>query len=131
MADPIYPQNRTASGRCRVLVVDDNQDAADTVAQLLTMLGHEAAVAHDGAAALARLSGFAPQLVLLDIGLPDMNGYEVARRIRQMHDVSQPRLVALTGWGRPQDKQLARDAGFDDHWTKPVDPARLQQLPWP
>jgi CheY-like chemotaxis protein len=66
--------------------------------------------------------------VLLDIGLPDINGYEVARRVRSMEGLRQPRLIALTGWGQEQDKRMAAQAGFDEHWTKPVDPTRLQQL---
>ena len=116
------------SGPRRILVVDDNQDAANTLADLLQIMGMEVAVAHDGRSAVSQVAGFAPQVVLLDIGLPDINGYEVARRIRKLEGVAQPRLVALTGWGQDQDKKLAEAAGFDDHWTKPVDPARLEGL---
>jgi PAS domain S-box-containing protein len=114
--------------RPRVLVVDDNDDAAGTLAELLQMLGSEVSVAHDGASALAQTDQFKPDVVLLDIGLPDMNGYEVARRIRSAHGPRQPRLIALTGWGQDEDKRLAQQAGFDEHWTKPVDPQRLQEL---
>jgi PAS domain S-box-containing protein len=114
--------------RPRVLVVDDNGDAAGTLAELLQMLGSEVSVAHDGASALTQTDQFRPDVVLLDIGLPDMNGYEVARRIRSVHRLRQPRLIALTGWGQDEDKRLAQQAGFDEHWTKPVDPQRLQDL---
>ncbi|HSV34211.1 MAG TPA: ATP-binding protein [Ramlibacter sp.] len=121
------PDPRTQGPR-RVLVVDDNQDAATTLGELLKMLGGEVCLAHDGRSAVASVTEFAPDVVLLDIGLPDINGYEVARRIRQLAGVRQPRLIALTGWGQDQDKQLAAQAGFDEHWTKPVSPDRLQTL---
>jgi CheY-like chemotaxis protein len=112
----------------RVLVVDDNQDAAETLAELLHMLGNEVAVARDGVSAVERVAQFGPDVVLLDIGLPDINGYEVARRVRRLEGISQPCLIALTGWGQQQDKQMAAQAGFDQHWTKPVDLGRLQEL---
>jgi CheY-like chemotaxis protein len=86
------------------------------------------AVAHDGKSAIDRTIQFRPDVVLLDIGLPDINGYEVARSIRTLPDLPQPRLIALTGWGQQEDKRLAEQAGFDEHWTKPVDPDRLQGL---
>ena len=114
--------------RRRILVVDDNQDAANTLSELLQMLGSDIAVEHDGLSAVQRVAQFAPDVVLLDIGLPDINGYEAARRIRQLEGVHQPRLIALTGWGQEQDKRQAAQAGFDEHWTKPVDPERLQEL---
>jgi PAS domain S-box-containing protein len=119
--------DRASAGR-RILVVDDNRDAANTLAELLQMFGSLVFLAHDGASALVRVAECTPDVVLLDIGLPDLNGYEVARRIRAMPDIPQPRLIALTGWGQEQDKRLAAEAGFDEHWTKPVDPARLQTL---
>ena len=112
----------------RLLVVDDNEDAAETVAELLRMAGNEVVVVHDGRSAVAQAAEFRPDVVLLDIGLPDFSGYEVARRIRKLEGVRQPILIALTGWGQQQDKEQARQAGFDHHWTKPVDPARLQEL---
>jgi signal transduction histidine kinase/CheY-like chemotaxis protein len=112
----------------RVLVVDDNRDAAGSLAELLQMLGGEVAVEHEGAAAVAAAARFAPDVVLLDIGLPDIDGYEVARRIRGLQGLRQPQLIALTGWGQDEDKRRAKEAGFDEHWTKPVDPQRLQQL---
>ncbi|HWI83076.1 ATP-binding protein [Ramlibacter sp.] len=112
----------------RILVVDDNVDAAATLAELLRMMGWEVAVANDGLSALEAVAAHSPEIVLLDIGLPDITGYEVARRIRAGAGSRQPRLVALTGWGQEQDKRMAAQAGFDEHWTKPVDPTRLQHL---
>jgi PAS domain S-box-containing protein len=111
----------------KVLVVDDNRDAAETLAQLLEVLGHSPATAHDGESALGMLREFAPDVVLLDIGLPGLDGYEVARRIRASGDTG-TRLVALTGWGQPEDKRKAADAGFDAHWTKPVNPEDLEKI---
>ena len=121
------PAPPTTAGR-RLLVVDDNEDAANTVAELLQMSGNEVAVASDGISAVAKTAEFRPDVVLLDIGLPDIDGYEVARRIRKLEGVRQPILIALTGWGQQQDKEAAAAAGFDHHWTKPVDPARLLEL---
>ncbi|MEY4712833.1 MAG: hypothetical protein RIS88_2283 [Pseudomonadota bacterium] len=115
----------------RVLVVDDNTDAAATVADLLAMSGSEVEVVHDGRSAVDHTARFHPDIVLLDIGLPDISGYEAARRIRRLQGVRQPTLIALTGWGHQDDKQQATDAGFDQHWTKPVDPQRLLALSRP
>jgi CheY-like chemotaxis protein/two-component sensor histidine kinase len=112
----------------RILVVDDNEDAASTLAMLLEIMGHEVHTVHDGEAALQLAQDFAPQVVLLDIGLPRMNGYEVARRLRESSDGTPMVLVAVTGWGQEQDKQDASAAGFDHHLTKPVDPAALQSI---
>jgi len=124
---PVADEGAPVRNGRKVLVVDDNADAADTLAQLLDLLGHEAATAADGASALARFEEFQPEIVLLDIGLPDLDGYEVARRMRSLagDDVQ---LVALTGFGQSEDKRRAAEAGFDQHWTKPVDPARLSEL---
>jgi len=119
-------ESATPSAAKRVLVVDDNEDAATTLADLLGMMGSEAEVAFDGESALAAILRIRPDVVLLDIGLPDMDGYEVARRIRALPGLAQPRLIALTGWA--QDQQMAEQAGFDEHWIKPVDAQRLQQL---
>jgi PAS domain S-box-containing protein len=124
-AVPLAPHPAQAR---RLLVVDDNEDAASTVAELLRMAGNEVQVAHEGLEAVEQARRFRPDVVLLDIGLPDIDGYEVARRIRRLPGVRQPILIALTGWGQPQDKEAAARAGFDHHWTKPVDPGRLQEL---
>jgi CheY-like chemotaxis protein len=116
-----------ATSKLRVLVVDDNEDAAQFLAIYLRMVGHEVRCALDGAQALAVAAELEPDAVVLDIGLPDMNGYEVARRLRATP--RPPRLlVALTGWGAAEDRQLAREAGFDHHLTKPADPTRVQAL---
>ncbi|MDL2354225.1 MAG: ATP-binding protein [Pseudomonadota bacterium] len=112
----------------RVLVVDDNVDAAETMTMALDMLGYEARAAHDGASGLREAEQFAPHVVLLDIGLPDLNGYEVAGRIRRAAWGAGMVLVAATGWGQDADRQRARDAGFDRHMTKPIDFTLLQAL---
>jgi PAS domain S-box-containing protein len=114
----------------RVLVVDDNVDAADSLAVMLELHGHAVAVAHGGPAALEVAGRFAPDVVLLDIGMPGMNGYEVAERLRRDEAGGGRRLllVALTGWGADEDKRRAMAAGFDHHLTKPVDPAGLDAV---
>jgi CheY-like chemotaxis protein len=114
------------SGPQRILVVDDNADAASSLAMLLELDGHATRVALSGMDALAAVADFAPDVVFLDIGLPDISGYEVARRVRAMPELrAMPRLVALTGWSREEDRRQAAEAGFDAHLVKPVDPARL------
>jgi CheY-like chemotaxis protein len=112
----------------RVLVVDDNLDSADTLAVLVGLLGAEVHVARDGPGALAETASFHPDAVLLDIGMPGMNGYEVARRIRAMPGHEAIKLIALTGWGEEEDRRLARDSGFDHHLVKPVDVDVLNTL---
>ena len=112
----------------RVLVVDDNVDTAESEAELVKLWGHEVAIAQNGPAAIELASKFHPHIALIDIGLPEMNGYEVARRLRQLPDVSGALLVAITGYGREEDQKAAREAGFDLHLTKPVDPVRLEKL---
>jgi PAS domain S-box-containing protein len=113
-------------GAARVLVVDDNRDAADTLALLLTTEGrHQVRVAYDGRTALAVAEAFRPDVVLLDLGLPDLPGHEVARRLRHERWGARMRLVALTGWGQDEDRRRSAEAGFDQHLTKPVDPAHL------
>jgi signal transduction histidine kinase/ActR/RegA family two-component response regulator len=117
-----------AAGR-RILVVDDNRDAADSLAMLLQMDGHEVRVAYSGKHALdVATSGFLPDFAVLDLGLPDIDGYELARRLRHDLNMQRATLVALTGWGQDEHKQRAREAGFDHHLTKPVDPDRLTAL---
>ena len=113
----------------RVLVVDDNRDAADTLSMLLEFMGSkEVKVCNDGPAALAAMETFRPDVVLLDIGMPGMDGNEVARRIRQQPQFASTRLVALTGWGQDEDRRRTQESGFDHHLTKPVDIAALQAL---
>jgi len=110
----------------RVLIVDDNNDAAAALELLLRSLGHETRVAHDGAAALATAGEFAPDLVLLDIGMPGLDGYEVARRLRALGG-RRFRLVALTGWGQEADRKRSEEAGFDQHLVKPLDVEELSR----
>jgi len=117
----------TSAGR-RVLVADDNKDAADTLAMLLEIAGHEVRVAHGGRAALLLAQTFRPDVALLDIGMPELNGYEVASALRREPWGPAIRLIALTGWGQDDDRQRAQDAGFDRHLTKPVDPEALEAL---
>lgn len=116
------------SAKRRVLVVDDNADAAESLRMMLLAEGHDARVAPDGAAALAAVRSFHPEFVLLDIGLPRMDGYEVAQRIRAMSAASDIRLVAVSGWGQEEDKHRSREAGFDIHLTKPVSAATLASV---
>jgi PAS domain S-box-containing protein len=111
-----------------VLVVDDNRDAAESLAMLLSTTGADVHVAHDGPTALAEFELREPDVVLLDIGMPDMDGYEVARRLREFSSPQRVAIVALTGWGQDEDRQRVRDAGFDHHLVKPVDLTSLQAL---
>jgi PAS domain S-box-containing protein len=112
----------------RVLVVDDNRDAADAMAVLLEADGHDVTTAYDGMTALDRVTSGKPEVVLLDIGLPDVTGYEVAQRIRAMQGGESLTVVAISGWGQARDKQLAFESGFDAHLTKPADPAQVRDL---
>ncbi|HYO26108.1 MAG TPA: PAS domain S-box protein [Lacipirellulaceae bacterium] len=114
--------------RCKVLVVDDNLDSARTMAKMLRIMGHEVSTAADGLAALNAAAAIQPEVLLLDIGLPKLNGYEVAQRIRQEPWGRSMAIIAQTGWGQEDDKQRALLAGFDHHLTKPVDPAALSKL---
>jgi CheY-like chemotaxis protein len=112
----------------RILVVDDNEDSAESMAILLRLWGHHVDVAHDGDSALQSAIAQRPEVVFLDIGLPGMDGYEVARRLRRQQDGSKLTLIALTGMGRDEDRQRAMEAGFDRHVTKPVTPETLQTI---
>jgi CheY-like chemotaxis protein len=114
--------------RRRVLVVDDSTDSAESLARLLRRWGHEVRVAYDGPSALAAARSTAPEVVLLDIGLPGMDGYEVARQLRQDPDLNDTVLVALTGYGQATDRRQTHNAGFDQHLIKPVDPGLLRTL---
>ena len=115
------------AGPLRVLVVDDNVDAADSLAALLGLLGHTTRVAHDGPEGLFLAEAFQPDLAFLDIGLPGMNGYDLAGAIRRMGTMQQVVLIALTGWGAHGDQRQAQEAGFDQHMTKPVSLEALEQ----
>jgi len=119
------PELRTEQ---RILVVDDNDDAAELLALMLEQSGYSTQVAHDGPAALAAVQSWHPEIVILDIGLPGMSGYDVARALRNEVRVADLALVALTGWGTERDKRDAAAAGFDAHLTKPVDARDLQRV---
>lgn len=121
---PAHPPARPLD----ILVVDDNLDAAQTLAQWLQHEGHSVAVAHDGAAALKRAQAHWPQVFILDIGLPGMDGWELARRLRTLPRGGQATLIALTGYGQQADRDRAREAGFHHHLVKPADPDALRQL---
>jgi two-component system CheB/CheR fusion protein len=126
---PSGPGEKTNNGRGRrILVVDDNRDAAESLALVLRLLGHEIQTALEGLEALQKAASFHPDVVLLDIGMPRMNGYEVARHIRQQPWGGKIAVIALTGWGQEEDKRRSREAGFDHHLTKPVDPMLLENL---
>lgn len=111
----------------RILVVDDNHDSADSMAMFLELLGHEVRTANDGLAAIDEATMFIPQVILLDIGLPKLNGYEVARKLREQFG-EQVVLIALTGWGQDEDKRRSHDAGFNAHLVKPVDFELFEKL---
>jgi PAS domain S-box-containing protein len=125
---PSAPRPAAGRGPHRVLVVDDNADAADTLALLLRLRGYDVRVARDGPEALEAAREFNPDLVLLDIGLPGMDGYAVARALRAGKAAGRVRLVALTGYGRDEDRRRSAEAGFDDHLVKPVAPDALLEL---
>jgi signal transduction histidine kinase len=118
----------TGAPSLRVLVADDNRDSAMSWSILLESMGHRVAVAHDGRAAVEMAQQFLPQVALLDIGMPFIDGYEVARQIRAADWGREVFLVAVTGWGQARDRALAQEAGFDEHYTKPMDPAQLEKV---
>ncbi|MBK5297546.1 MAG: PAS domain-containing protein [Vicinamibacteria bacterium] len=117
-----------ATGALRILVVDDNRDSVESLAMLLQFSGHETHMAHDGVEAVEAAARLRPDVILLDIGLPGLNGYEAARRIREEQKEGGPVLVALTGWGQEEDRRRSEEAGFDAHLVKPVDFAALGTL---
>jgi CheY-like chemotaxis protein len=132
-AQTVAPQPEVAwpavpSVRRRVLVVDDNADAAQTLATLLRQLGHDVQIAGGGEEALRIATGYRPEVILMDLGMPGMNGLETARRLRQSGTTPAPYIIAVTGWGKPEDMALTREAGFDQHLMKPVDERRLVDL---
>ena len=122
------PQVPVKTRRYSILIVDDNEDAADSLALLLTLAGHAVSIAYDGAKALELVTAGRPRVVLLDIGLPGMNGYEVCRRLRSLDLGTRPIVIATTGWGQERDKQRSAEAGFDAHLVKPLDADTLERL---
>ena len=125
--DPSTELTQSQAPRRRILVVDDNKDAANSLAMILTLEGHQVESVYTAHDALACALSFKPDVALLDIGLPEMNGYELARRLREQPEAREIRLVALTGYGQAEDKERARAAGFDDHLAKPADLRALQR----
>jgi len=126
--DEAAEQEVAPAARLRILVADDNQDAAESLALMLRLMGNQVRTVHDGEQAVAEAAAFRPDVILLDIGMPRMNGYDAAREIRGHGWGARMVLVALTGWGQDEDKRRASEAGFDRHFTKPVSPADLEKL---
>lgn len=124
----ISDRDEVPEALCRIVVVDDNRDAANTLTMMLRLRGYEIQTAYDGLEAIETVTAFRPRVVLLDIGLPAMNGYDVARHIRGQSWGGEMCLIALTGWGQDGDKLKATEAGFDHHFTKPADLAALERL---
>lgn len=127
-AIPAEGSDSTRKPSRRVLLVDDNRDGAESLAMFLELSGHEVTVAHCGLEALERAAELRPEICVLDIGMPDLSGYEVAKQIRREAWGARMTLIALTGWGQDEDKRAAQAAGFDHHLTKPTDPVVLEQL---
>jgi len=128
---PLIPAPATdgpADGQYRILLVDDNVDFVNSMAALLTMMGHEVRTLHDGVRALAEAAEFAPQYAFLDIGMPGLNGYDLARRLRELPATTDCVLTAVTGWGQKKDRELSSAAGFDFHLVKPVELARIIEV---
>jgi CheY-like chemotaxis protein len=130
---PVNSLREAAAGpaapvRRRILIADDNKDAAESLAMLLELSGHEVRVAHLGRAAVSLAQTFRPDAAVLDIGMPDLSGYEVARQLRQEPWATSIHLIALTGWGQDADRRQALEAGFDHHLVKPVDSNQLAAL---
>ncbi|SAK84067.1 PAS/PAC sensor hybrid histidine kinase [Caballeronia catudaia] len=121
------PAIAASVGKRRILVVDDNVDAADALTALLELEGHEVRTVYSGEEAIDILTHFSPEVILLDLGLPGMSGIDVARCIRATPTTKDVTMIAITGWGQPQDRQRTAEAGFDFHFTKPVDVAQLSQ----
>jgi CheY-like chemotaxis protein len=111
-----------------VLIVEDNADARESLSLFLQLAGHEVDSSEDGPRGLDKLQTFRPEVAVIDVGLPGMDGYAVARAIREREDGTRMCLIALTGYGQAEDQRRALDAGFDIHLTKPIDPAKIQDL---
>jgi CheY-like chemotaxis protein len=123
------PETASASSaQRRILVVDDNHDVADSLGMLLRLLDYDVQVVHDGLLALETIGSYRPYVVLLDIGMPGMDGYEVARQVRQQPEFKDLPLIALTGWRQEEDRRRSQEAGFNHHLVKPVDPDILEQM---
>jgi CheY-like chemotaxis protein len=129
---PVPPPLRLPIGESmpsrRILIVEDNTDARESLQLLLQLAGHEVETASDGPSGLRKLEAFRPDVALIDLGLPGIDGYDLVRRVRGLPQTKATRFIALTGYGQAQDRRRALEAGFDVHLTKPVDPDRLQRL---
>jgi PAS domain S-box-containing protein len=125
---PRIERDAPSSSRLRILIVDDNRDGAASLGMMLSLQGHDSRTAHDGLEALRLAAAFRPELILLDIGLPNLNGYDVCRRIRQEPWGREIYIVAVTGWGQEDDRRRSEEAGFDQHIVKPVDSTGLERL---
>ena len=112
----------------RILLADDNEDFATSLAMLLGAMGHEVRTAYDGLRAVETAIEFKPEFAFLDIGLPGLNGYDLARRLRELPSTKHIVLVAITGWGQEEDKQRALEAGFDRHLVKPIEPEHIYTI---
>jgi len=130
MADvnPAAASVKPTPRRFRILVVDDNHDSALSLAMMLSIMGHETRTAHDGESAVETAETFLPEVILLDIGLPKLNGYEVAQRIREKPWGASMFLIAVTGWGQDEDRQRSSEVGLNVHMVKPVEPSELEKL---
>jgi CheY-like chemotaxis protein len=126
--EAVHPQGGAATPGLKVLVVDDNVDAAETLATVLEMTGRSTRTVNDGGEVLGAAGEFAPDVILLDIGLPGLSGHEVARQLRADARFERTVLIAVTGWGSDTDRERSRESGFDEHLTKPVDLAVLEPL---
>ncbi|WP_437911060.1 response regulator [Sorangium sp. So ce327] len=126
--EPVRPATASREGSLRVLVVEDNRDTADILKQLLALLGHQAEVAYTGPAGLAMGRTLAPDVVLCDLGLPGMDGYALARALRADPATARAYLIAQTGYGHAEDRRRSREARFDLHMTKPIDPIELERV---
>src|SRR5688500_19680681 len=123
---PVTPA--AAARRFKILVVDDNHDSALSLAMMLSIMGHDTRTAHDGESAVSTAETFLPDVVLLDIGLPKLNGYEVAQRIREASWGASMYLIAVTGWGQDEDRQRSSEVGLNLHMVKPVEPSALEKV---
>jgi CheY-like chemotaxis protein len=124
----LAPPPTSSRGRKRILVVDDNADAAESIAVLLQIEGHEVKTVTDAMQALACIESFSPQVAIIDIGLPGMNGYELAAGIRANRTLPTPLLIALTGYGQAEDFDRSREAGFNHHFVKPAELRAIQAI---
>ncbi|MBY0494185.1 MAG: response regulator [Cyanobacteria bacterium] len=119
---------KTTPKHFKILIVDDNHDSALSMAMMLSIMGHDTRTAHDGESAVDTAESFLPEVILLDIGLPKLNGYEVAQRIREKPWGTAMFLIAVTGWGQEEDRQRSSEVGLNVHMVKPVEPAALEKL---